>query len=70
MTLQNRPFEGRTEGREGGEDMSPELLAQAVQEDELRDELVDRLSPEEVAAFDDYVSGYHAREYVIDKKDS
>ncbi len=50
--------------------MSPELLAQAVQEDELRDELVDRLSPEEVAAFDDYVSGYHAREYVIDKKDS
>lgn len=50
--------------------MPPELLAQAVQENELRDELVDGLSPEEVVAFDEYVSEYHAREFKINKKDS
>lgn len=49
--------------------MTPELLAQAVEENELRDELVDRLSPEEVVAFDDYVSEYQSREYSISKKD-
>lgn len=50
--------------------MPPELLAQAVEENELRDELVNQLSPEKVVAFDEYVSEYHAREYVINKKDS
>lgn len=50
--------------------MTPELLAQAVQENELRDELVDSLSPEEVVAFDEYVSEYHARELRIEKKDN
>lgn len=50
--------------------MNPELLAQAVEETDLRNELVDRLSPEEVVAFDDYVSEYQALEYGINKKDN
>lgn len=49
--------------------MTPELLAQAVEENKLRDELLHGLSPEEVNAFEEYVSEYHAREYVVSKKD-
>lgn len=49
--------------------MTPELLAQSVEENELRDELVDQLSPEEVIAFEEYASEYRAREFKINKKD-
>lgn len=66
----NRPFKEPAERKGRSEGMTPELLARAVEENELRDELFDQLSPEEASAFDDYVSEYHAREYVINKKDS
>lgn len=50
--------------------MSPQLLAQAVEDNELRDAMVDQMSPEEVVAFEEYISEYQAREYVVKKKDS